>query len=416
MKKILLLSTFVLASASLFAQSVTIYPDTLRLPSVTALPGCTVTDYGKVVFLTTTNRANICSGSGWIEIAPVGGGGSLTLPYSGNGSFSATGFSVQNTSTGAGVVAIEGSNASPAANSAGVRALATSSSPTGFNYALYAENFSNNANGYGVYGKHNGGGYGVTGQSVSGYGIFGFGTGGGSVGVFGSSNQISTTGVYGNVTGGSSTGVLGRASQSTSVAGFFENTSATGLAIQTIGKLRFQGNGAAINKVLISADASGNATWETLTRSDILKLGPAAFQSHISANESTMGSQGISMTSATGSFHANVALPHGATITSVKIFYIDNDGTAPANGLGLTSYALQKMVIAGAGTYTNVTGANGSFTNASASTNILNVATAPLTEVVDNITTFYRLVVAMPSSTNLVLVGAAINYTYDLNN
>jgi len=79
MKKIIFMSVFTLVVLSSVAQSVSINPNSLQIPSVSALPACAAADYGKIVFLTTTNRANECSGSGWIEVATgCGGVGLLT--------------------------------------------------------------------------------------------------------------------------------------------------------------------------------------------------------------------------------------------------------------------------------------------------------------------------------------------------
>jgi hypothetical protein len=416
MKKIILMSVFALVTIPSLAQSVSINPNNLQIPSVSALPACAAADYGKIVFLTSTNRANVCSGSGWVEVsAGGGGGGSLTLPYTSTGAFTTQGFQIINTGGGANSAALQGTAMSALTNAAGVWGSANETNPSGFNMGIRGSNFSTNNNGYGVYGSHAGGGFGTYGLSVTGSGVWGGATGVGGIGVTGSSSQSSAIGVYGLVTGSSANGVWGKSTNSTSVGGFFENSAVNGLALLTNGKLRFQGNGAAANKVLVSQDANGNANWEALTRTEILKLGPAAFYSHISSNESTMGSQGISMTSAAGSFHANVSLPNGATITLVRIYYIDNDGVAPATGLGLTSWGLQKILNSGNNTYSNVV--NGSFINWTANLSMQSTSqllTVP--EVVNNATTFYRMVVTMPSSTNLILVGAEISYTYTVNN
>lgn len=417
MKKCILISVFTLATFSLIAQSVSINPNNLQIPSVSALPACAAADYGKIVFLTTTNRANVCSGSGWIEVDAGGGsGGSLTLPYSSNGSFTTQGFQIINTGGGANSAALQGTAMSSLTDAAGVWGSANTTNPIGNNSGVRGTNYSTNNIGYGVFGSHAGSGHGVYGLSATGSGVSGSATGVGGVGVSGTSTQSSAIGVFGNVGGASATGVWGKSTNSTAIGGFFENTAVNGIALQTNGKIKFQGNGAAANKVLVSQDANGNAQWETLTRTEILKLGPAAFHSHISTNESTMGSQGISMTSATGSFHANVSLPNGASITAIKVYYIDNDGVSPATGLGLTSWSLQKMTNSGSGSvYSNVS--NSTFTNISANSNVLfSGIILPTAEVVNNATTFYRMVVTMPASLNLILVGAEISYNYEVTN
>ncbi len=414
MKKTLFISIFTLLAFSSIGQSVTLNPNNLQIPSVSALPACAAADYGKVVFLTSTNRANVCSGSGWVEVAAGGGGGSLTLPYTSTGSFSTQGFQIINTGGGANSAALQGTAMSSLTDAAGVWGSANTTNPIGFNSGVRGSNFSTNNNGYGVYGSHAGGGFGIYGLSATGSGVSGGATGVGGIGVSGSSSQSSAIGVFGNVSGASATGVWGKSSNSTSIGGFFENTAVNGVALQTNGKLKFQGNGAATNKVLVSQDANGNALWESLTRTEILKLGPAAFVSHISSNESTQGSRGVSMTTAAGSFHANVVLPNGATITDYSVWYIDNDGAGSNLGLGLTSHALQKMTHTGTNSYVNIS--NGTFINTSASTFIFNVGSQTLNEVVDNDFYFYRMVVTMPASANLILVGVSIRYTYTVNN
>ncbi|GGD51383.1 hypothetical protein GCM10011514_14520 [Emticicia aquatilis] len=428
MKKCILMSVFTLATFSLIAQSVSINPNNLQIPSVSALPACAAADYGKIVFLTTTNRANVCSGTGWIEVsAGGGGGGSLTLPFSGSISSSTSPFTITNSGGGANSAGINGITGSALAGASGVWGYTVSTTPTGHNYGVYGLNQATNGNGFGVHGRHNGSGVGVFGQSVSGNGVEGVTTTGSGVegtstnggqGVLGiSTGNANAIGVAGSISGNLGTAVKGFANGTNSIAGSFENTNASGLGLQTLGKIRFQGNGAGIDKVLVSTDANGTAVWESLIRTDVLKLGAAAFQSHISTNESTMGGQGISMTTAAGSFHANVALPNGAALTDFTIYYIDNDGVAPATGLGLTSFALQKLNHTGnGGSYTNVFAGSGNFINTPASPNMGFFTTSPLSEIIDNNTFFYRLVVTMPASTNLTLVGAAIRYSYTLNN
>jgi hypothetical protein len=417
MKRILSLLGFLfIISTHSFAQFTQTEPNSLSLPQVSALPGCAVADYGKMVFLTTTNRANVCSGSGWVEVvAGGGGGGSLTLPFNAVGSYSAAGFSVMNSSGGLNSAGIQGMTFSALNGANGLLGNAFETAPSGNNAAVRGINASTNANGYGVAGTHAGTGYGVYGFSSAGAGIYGQ-SGGTAAGVNGFSNQTGGVATYGYSTAASGYGIWGRSSNASGAGGYFSHDApATGLALLTNGKLRFQGNGAAANKVLVSQDANGNANWEALTRTEILKLGPAAFYSHISSNESTMGSQGISMTSAAGSFHANVSLPNGATITLVRIYYIDNEGVAPSTGLGLTSWGLQKILHSNNFTYSNIV--NGVFINHTAHLSMQSTSqllTVP--EVVNNATTFYRMVVTMPASTNLILVGVEISYTYTVNN
>lgn len=412
MKKIVLLSFLLQVSFGVFSQSVSINPDNLQLPRVSALPACAAADYGKVVFLTTTNRANVCSGSGWVEIATGGGGGgSLTLPYNGSGSFSAAGLTVFNTGGGINSAGIQGMTGSAIGGANGVLGNAFEVAPTGNTVGVRGENVSTNTFGYGVFGSHAGGGSGVYGTTVTGFGVAGAASGAGGTGVYGTTTQAGTIGIFGLVNTGTSHGIYGKSTNSTSNAGFFENSTSTGFALQTIGRLRLQGNNAGAGRVLMSADGNGTALWSNITRTDVLKLGPAAFTSHISSNDVTHGARGVSFNTSAGSLHANISLPNGAAITGCTIHYIDNDGTASNVGLGLTSFAFQKMSQSSINSYTNI--ASGSFTNTSANSNTLSISPT-VTETIDNANFYYRLVISMPASPNIIFVGATINYQYNL--
>lgn len=189
MKKLILMSVFTLATFSLIAQSVSINPNNLQIPSVSALPACAAADYGKIVFLTTTNRANVCSGSGWIEIETGGGGGSLTLPFNGSGNYSAAGFTVMNTGGGINSAGIQGMTLSAITGASGILGNAFDTAPTGDNAGIRGLNSSTNTRGYGVFGSHAGSGHGVYGLSVTGSGVSGSATGVGGIGVSGTSTQ-----------------------------------------------------------------------------------------------------------------------------------------------------------------------------------------------------------------------------------
>ncbi|MCU0325901.1 MAG: hypothetical protein MUF45_11715 [Spirosomaceae bacterium] len=414
MKKIALLSLFTFVGGTLLAQSVSISPNNLQIPSVSALPGCAAADYGKIVFLTTTSRANVCGSSGWIEVSAGGGGGSLTLPYSGSGSFSAGGFSVLNTGGGINSAGIQGMTSSAINGASGVLGNAFETTPTGNNAGVRGLNSSTNTNGSGVFGSHAGGGYGVYGASSTGPGVYGVSTGTANTsgyGVFGYTQTASGIGVYGEAAGNNATAVWGKSTNINGVGGAFQNT-AGGFAISTFGKVRFQGNGAAVNKILTSIDANGTAEWKDIIKSEVLKLSAAAFHPHLSTNGYVMGSQGIHMTGSAGSFHADVSLPNGATINSFKIYYIDNDGASPSTGLGITGCALQQITHTGAAVYAGV--ASITVNNTVANANIQSQNVFP-SIVVDNDANSYRVVVSMPASANVILVAVEIGYTYKYN-
>ena len=161
----------ILVNFGSLAQSISINPQSLDLPKVTNLPGCAVADYGKVVFLTSNNKAHVCSGSGWVAVeTSTGGGGSLTLPFSGSGAFPAAGLSVFNTAGGLNSAGIQGMTMSAINGANGVLGSAFETAPSGNTAGVAGINNSLNANGYGVYGKQDGGGAGVYGTTNIGKG------------------------------------------------------------------------------------------------------------------------------------------------------------------------------------------------------------------------------------------------------
>ncbi|WP_305952424.1 hypothetical protein [Emticicia oligotrophica] len=414
MKKTLFISVFTLVSFSSIAQSVVLSPNNLQIPRVSALPACATADYGKIVFLTTTNRANVCSGSGWVEVAAGGGGGgSLTLPYSASGTFATQGFQVTNAGGGVGSSAIQANITSTLTNTSALLGSAEATNPSGETVGVKGINSSTNNNGIGVKGTHDGAGYGVYGYSLTGTGVYGTTQGSSSsgYGVQGQAGQTSGVGVFGHAFGINGVAVWGKADQSTGMGGYFQNTAVGGIALVTAGKVRFQGNGAGINKVLVSTDVNGTAEWKDITKNEVLKLSAAAFSPHLSTNGYVMGSQGISL-AGTGSVHADVSVPNGATINSFKIYYIDNDGTSPSTGLGITGCSLQQITHTGTATYTNVASITVNNTVANANIQTQNVFPSI---VVDNSINSYRVVVSMPATSNVVLVAIELGYTYKLN-
>jgi hypothetical protein len=130
-------------------------------------------------------------GTNWIP--GDAGGGSLTLPSSGNVSDPGVALQIQNTA-GTGVVGI---NASAAGNNVyGLQGRVLNS--TGANtYGVYGLHGSTGSNGSGVYGLHSGSGSGVTGESAgAGIGINGK-AGNNGIGVYGAANGSSSYGVVG---------------------------------------------------------------------------------------------------------------------------------------------------------------------------------------------------------------------------
>ena len=380
-------AVLLLANFGSFAQSVSINPQSLDLPKVTTLPGCAPADYGKVVFLTSNNKAHVCGGSGWVAVeTSTGAGGSLTLPYNGSGSFSAGGFSVFNTGGGLNSAGIHGMTGSALNGANGVLGSAFETAPSGNNAGVAGINSSTNNNGNGVLGRHSGGGNGVYGESITGRGVYGL---------------VSSTG----------DAVFGAANNANARAGVFVNSAAGGMALRTSGALRFEGQNAAAGTFLRSNDNLGSASWSNITRNEVIKIPAAAFVAHISTNSITHDNQGIVFTgsSGAGSVHAPLTLPNGATVTQILFYYIDGDAT-----LGMTSWAIQKFdhtVVPQAysnifsGTIPNVNDPFGIRTQG-VNSNI----------VINNEINFYRLVFVMPFDADLKFLGAEVRYNYQVNN
>ena len=161
------------------------------------------------------------TGSGVTWQSPSGGGGGLTLPYSGTLADQQIGLSITNTGSGR---AIQGK----ASSEIGIVGVSQS------NYAVYGINTSNNCDGYigggsvGLYGGGCAGGTGVLGRSAT--GVKGESTGG--RGVWGSSQQgagaygesASGDGVHGSSGGSNKSGVYGESSASNSYGVYGRNT------------------------------------------------------------------------------------------------------------------------------------------------------------------------------------------------
>jgi hypothetical protein len=143
---------------------------------------------------------------------------------------------VQGTSTfGTGVngtsstgTAVSGTSASTAANVAAMVGVISSASPGSFSAAVLGQNNGTGGNGIGVYGLHNGSGYGVFGFAPGGYGLFGESTTGyGLV-----ASTLSGTGTYSS--SGHGIGVDAYSSSNTAVRGISDSTSASAVAIEGV--------------------------------------------------------------------------------------------------------------------------------------------------------------------------------------
>lgn len=72
MKKIFFLFIILHLSFSIFAQSISLDPNSLQLPRLTVNPTCTVADKGKMIYNTSQEKILYCNGTTWIDPATGG--------------------------------------------------------------------------------------------------------------------------------------------------------------------------------------------------------------------------------------------------------------------------------------------------------------------------------------------------------
>lgn len=189
-------------------------------------------------------------GTSWIP-GDVSGGGGLLLPYLANDP-NLISFGITNTSA-LGGSAIYGQTNTNSANATGVKGQATG------------------ASGRGVYGTATGAtAFGVLGENTTGTAIKGTTSGTGANGVHGVADNAGAIGVRGESNSG--TGMLAYSTSGTglitsSISGDALNANSTsGYALTTSGKVKIAGGNTnpGAGKVLTS-DAQGNATWQTLS-------------------------------------------------------------------------------------------------------------------------------------------------------
>lgn len=116
-----------------------------------------------------------------------GGGGSLTLPYIGSATNTASLLKITNNGDGA---ALDGSNNSTVANASALIGTVLSTSPGGFSSGVRGINNGTGGLGIGVWGSHAGSGWGTYGTTVTGYGTYGYSTGAGTGVVANSSSGV----------------------------------------------------------------------------------------------------------------------------------------------------------------------------------------------------------------------------------
>ncbi len=410
MKKTLITGVFIFVALCAFSQSISIRPNELQLPRVSALPSCLAADYGEMVFLTTNNKAHVCNSTGWVAIETSTAGG-LTLPINATSALSGSQLIyLSNTNGGANSIGMSGTT-SAANGGIGVSGSATSSSPTNNTVGVYGANVSTVTSalrGIGVYGKHEGSGWGVYGQVTEGIGVEGV------VGapttttksVIGTANT--GNGVWGNVTGvgiaGNFTGLVG------GIAGQFHATGTNSRAIYSVGAVRFSGIGEADGKFLES-DLNGVATWQNITRNDVLFIPATSFFSSNSQHllfTGALSSFQILSSGTEGTLLAPVLLPNGATITSFKLNYLDNSSSH-----AITSCILQTNSQTAFSAFTALS----SLTIPTTTSSSLQSVTSPVLNLtVNNDTNFYRVLVTMNASPLIGIAGVEIKYTYQVNN
>jgi hypothetical protein len=245
--KILIISTL---SISAFSQSATILPSRMDVPNVPALPICDVTGKGRMVFNTSDNKMYFCNGTAWTDMT-VGG---FTLPYAGSGNATAPNilFGITNSANGR---AISGVTTSSTYGN-GVYGASTNTAPSSANpssIGVFGINNSQNANGIGVYGQHDGTGKGIYGVVRNGgIGVHGIGlpvsSGGNGNGIGVKGESTNSTGVRGESSSGygvhatSNTGAALYGSTGNNYGAYFDNSS---LNTPTIYAYNFGGGRAA---------------------------------------------------------------------------------------------------------------------------------------------------------------------------
>lgn len=199
------------------AQSAVILPSSIDLPKVSSLAICTTTEKGRMVFNTIDNKAYYCNGTIWQEMT----GGGFSLPYSATQNYASSLFRIVNEGNGR---ALYGESMGTSL-AIGVQAVTSNTNPAFDTYSLFAQNYSTNAKGAAVYGRHDGTGLGVWGASVGGIGVkglaFSVGSGGTGAGVGVWAESTSGTALYAKSTSGYA--VLGISTSDLAIKGTSES-------------------------------------------------------------------------------------------------------------------------------------------------------------------------------------------------
>lgn len=409
MKKTLTVAISVMAALQSFGQSISLNASNLQLPRVSALPSCLAADYGEMVFLTTNNKAHVCNSTGWVAIETSTGGG-LTLPINSTSALSGSQLIyLSNPNGGANSIGMSGTTTTNNGG-IGVSGTASANTPTNNSVGVYGANVSmvtSALRGIGVYGKHDGAGWGVYGQVTEGIAVEG--------------STLATLPNLSSILGGATTGngILGVVSGAGvagkfsalngGTAGRFEATGTNSRAIVTAGTVKLTGIGEGVGK-LLKADNLGNASWVNVTKSDILTIPASAFITNNSLNLLFNGSSVLSFlilqNGTDGTLYAPVMLPNGATITSFRLVYLDN-----SNSHAISSCVLQTN----SQTSTGFSPISSLTIPTTTSTNLQSVNSPLLSTVVNNDTNFYRVLVTMNATPLIGIAAVEIKYTYQVN-
>ena len=139
------------------------------------------------------------NGTNWAPGSDAGG--SLTLPFAATENSATTLFSITNNGDG---TSVEGINNTTSSSIAAVRGIVSSTAPGGFSSAVRGINNGTGGLGVGMWGSHNGSGWGVYGVTPSGIGVYGNSSGAG-YGIYANSNTgiglnaTSTNGTAANI-------------------------------------------------------------------------------------------------------------------------------------------------------------------------------------------------------------------------
>jgi hypothetical protein len=139
------------------------------------------------------------NGTNWAPGSDAGG--SLTLPFAATENSAPTLFSITNNGDG---TSVEGINNTTSSSITAVRGIVSSTAPGGFSSAVRGINNGTGGLGIGMWGSHNGSGWGVYGVTPSGIGVYGNSSGAG-YGIYANSNTgiglnaTSTNGTAANI-------------------------------------------------------------------------------------------------------------------------------------------------------------------------------------------------------------------------